>query len=59
MSLDVNGERKQTGSTSTMIFSIPFLLAYITAVHGAGAGRRGDDGNAAGRRLGEEAAAST
>jgi 2-keto-4-pentenoate hydratase/2-oxohepta-3-ene-1,7-dioic acid hydratase in catechol pathway len=30
MSLDVNGERKQTGSTSTMIFSIPFLLAYIT-----------------------------
>ncbi|CAN1724063.1 putative hydrolase Bmul_3283/BMULJ_05242 [Hyphomicrobium sp. 1Nfss2.1] len=30
MSLDVNGERKQTGSTSTMIFSIPFLLAYIS-----------------------------
>lgn len=30
MSLDVNGARKQTGSTSTMIFSIPFLLAYIT-----------------------------
>ena len=30
MSLDVNGERKQTGSSSTMIFSIPFLLAYIT-----------------------------
>ena len=30
MSLDVNGERKQTGSTSTMIFSIPFLLAYVT-----------------------------
>jgi 2-keto-4-pentenoate hydratase/2-oxohepta-3-ene-1,7-dioic acid hydratase in catechol pathway len=30
MSLDVNGERKQTGSTSTMIFQIPFLLAYIT-----------------------------
>ena len=30
MSLDLNGERKQTGSTSTMIFSIPFLLAYIT-----------------------------
>jgi 2-keto-4-pentenoate hydratase/2-oxohepta-3-ene-1,7-dioic acid hydratase in catechol pathway len=30
MSLDVNGNRKQTGSTSTMIFSIPFLLAYIT-----------------------------
>jgi 2-keto-4-pentenoate hydratase/2-oxohepta-3-ene-1,7-dioic acid hydratase in catechol pathway len=30
MSLDVNGDRKQTGSTATMIFSIPFLLAYIT-----------------------------
>lgn len=30
MSLDVNGARKQTGSTSTMIFSIPFLVAYIT-----------------------------
>jgi 2-keto-4-pentenoate hydratase/2-oxohepta-3-ene-1,7-dioic acid hydratase in catechol pathway len=30
MSLDVNGERKQTGSSSTMIFSIPFLLAYVT-----------------------------
>jgi 2-keto-4-pentenoate hydratase/2-oxohepta-3-ene-1,7-dioic acid hydratase in catechol pathway len=30
MSLDVNGECKQTGSTKTMIFSIPFLLAYVT-----------------------------
>ncbi len=30
MSLDVNGDRKQTGSTSTMIFSIPFLLSYIS-----------------------------
>jgi 2,4-didehydro-3-deoxy-L-rhamnonate hydrolase len=30
MSLDVNGVRKQTGFTRTMIFSIPFLLAYIT-----------------------------
>jgi 2-keto-4-pentenoate hydratase/2-oxohepta-3-ene-1,7-dioic acid hydratase in catechol pathway len=30
MSLDVNGLRKQTGSTRTMIFSIPFLLAYVT-----------------------------
>jgi 2,4-diketo-3-deoxy-L-fuconate hydrolase len=30
MSLDVNGVRKQTGSTSTMIFKIPELLAYIT-----------------------------
>lgn len=30
MSLDVNGERMQTGSTATMIFKIPELLAYIT-----------------------------
>jgi 2-keto-4-pentenoate hydratase/2-oxohepta-3-ene-1,7-dioic acid hydratase in catechol pathway len=30
MTLDVNGDRKQTGSSSTMIFSIPFLLAYVT-----------------------------
>jgi 2,4-didehydro-3-deoxy-L-rhamnonate hydrolase len=30
MSLDVNGDRQQTGSTSTMIFSIPKLLAYVT-----------------------------
>lgn len=30
MSLDVNGERKQTGSTATMIFKIPELLAYVT-----------------------------
>ncbi len=30
MWLDVNGERKQTGSTSTMIFKIPELLAYVT-----------------------------
>jgi 2-keto-4-pentenoate hydratase/2-oxohepta-3-ene-1,7-dioic acid hydratase in catechol pathway len=30
MSLDVNGARKQTGSTSTMIFNIPQLLAYVT-----------------------------
>src|SRR4029079_4975348 len=30
MSLDVNGERKQTGTTATMIFKIPDLLAYVT-----------------------------
>lgn len=30
MTLDVNGERKQTGSTATMIFQIPKLLAYVT-----------------------------
>ena len=30
MSLDVNGAIKQQGSTATMIFKIPELLAYIT-----------------------------
>ncbi len=30
MSLDVNGAMKQQGSTATMIFKIPELLAYIT-----------------------------
>ena len=30
MSLDVNGAMKQQGSTATMIFRIPELLAYIT-----------------------------
>lgn len=30
MSLKVNGEIRQQGSTSTMIFSIPYLVAYIT-----------------------------
>ena len=30
MELKVNGEVKQSGSTSTMIFRIPFLVAYIT-----------------------------
>lgn len=28
--LDVNGERRQTGSTSTMIFKIPYMLAYVS-----------------------------
>jgi 2-keto-4-pentenoate hydratase/2-oxohepta-3-ene-1,7-dioic acid hydratase in catechol pathway len=30
LELTVNGEVRQKGSTSTMIFSVPFLLAYIT-----------------------------
>ncbi|MGI9408597.1 MAG: fumarylacetoacetate hydrolase family protein [Hyphomicrobiaceae bacterium] len=30
MSLDVNGTRMQTGNTNTMIFSIPYLLHYIS-----------------------------
>jgi 2-keto-4-pentenoate hydratase/2-oxohepta-3-ene-1,7-dioic acid hydratase in catechol pathway len=30
MTLDVNGQRRQTGSTKTMIFGIPHLLSYIS-----------------------------
>jgi 2-keto-4-pentenoate hydratase/2-oxohepta-3-ene-1,7-dioic acid hydratase in catechol pathway len=30
MTLDVNGQRRQTGNTSTMIFSIPHILSYIS-----------------------------
>ena len=30
MWLDVNGERQQTGSTSTMIFKIPKLISYVS-----------------------------
>ena len=30
MHLTVNGETRQKGSTSNMIFSIPYLVAYIT-----------------------------
>lgn len=30
MSLDVNGERRQTGTTSTLIFSVPHVIAYLS-----------------------------
>ena len=30
MWLDVNGERRQTGSTSTMVFKIPYMLSYMS-----------------------------
>ena len=30
MWLDVNGKRRQTGSTATMIFKIPYILSYVT-----------------------------
>lgn len=30
MWLDVNGVRRQTGSTATMIFKIPYILSYVT-----------------------------
>ncbi len=30
MFCDVNGERRQSGSTATMVFHVPFLLSYIS-----------------------------
>ncbi|MGO3926700.1 fumarylacetoacetate hydrolase family protein [Rhodopseudomonas pseudopalustris] len=30
MWLDVNGQRRQTGSTATMIFSVPKIIAYVS-----------------------------
>jgi 2,4-diketo-3-deoxy-L-fuconate hydrolase len=30
MMLDVNGIRRQTGSTATMVFKIPFLVSYLS-----------------------------
>ena len=30
MWLDVNGERRQSGNTSNMVFKIPYILSYIT-----------------------------
>ncbi|MEM1212844.1 MAG: fumarylacetoacetate hydrolase family protein [Planctomycetota bacterium] len=30
MTLDVNGQRMQTGSTKTMIFSVPYLIRYLS-----------------------------
>ena len=30
MWLDVNGQRRQTGTTATMIFKIPYILSYVT-----------------------------
>ncbi|WP_346894471.1 fumarylacetoacetate hydrolase family protein [uncultured Roseibium sp.] len=32
MFLDVNGERRQTGNTSTMIFSVKTLIAYLSTI---------------------------
>ena len=30
MSLDVNGERMQTGNTSTMIFNVDIIVSYVS-----------------------------
>ena len=57
MWLDVNGQRMQTGNTRTMIFGVATARLVPLGQDGAGAGRRGDDRHAAGRRLGQEAAA--
>jgi len=32
MWLDVNGQRRQTGSTATMIFNVPQLVAYVSGL---------------------------
>ena len=56
MSLDVNGQRRQTGTTRTMIFGIAHQLSLHLPVHGAGARRRGDHRNPARRRPRHEAA---
>ena len=31
MFCDVNGQRRQSGSTSKMIFDVPFLVSYISS----------------------------
>jgi 2-keto-4-pentenoate hydratase/2-oxohepta-3-ene-1,7-dioic acid hydratase in catechol pathway len=37
-SLTINGERRQTGSTADMVFSIPTLIAYLSRVFTLGPG---------------------
>ena len=51
MWLDVNGERMQTGNSSTMIFGVATARLVPVEPHGARAGRRGDNRHAARRRL--------
>ena len=55
MWLDVNGERRQTGNTQTMIFGVAELVADVSQVHDAAAGRRDHHRHAAGRRPRHEA----
>ena len=52
MWLDVNGERRQTGNTRTMIFGVAQLVADVIPLHDAAAGRHHHDGHAAGRGTG-------
>ena len=30
MNLEVNGEARQKGSTSTMVYQVPFLVSYVS-----------------------------
>ena len=57
MWLDVNGERRQTGNTNTLIFNVPHVVSYLLAVHDADARRRHHHRHPSGRRHGHEAAA--
>ena len=50
MWLDVNGERRQTGNTRTMIFGVAELVADVSQLHDAAAGRRHHHRHAARRR---------
>ena len=54
--LDLNGERMQTGNTSTMIFSVAELVSYISTVYDARSRRRDRHRHAARRRHGAEPA---
>ena len=56
MWLDVNGERRQTGSTSTMIFTMAKCISYVSTVPDAAARRHHHHGHAARRRRRHEAA---
>ncbi len=56
MWLDVNGERRQTGNTKTMIFGVAALVADVSQLHDAAARRRDHDRHAARRGPRHEAA---
>ena len=57
MWLDVNGKRCQTGSTSTMIFTMAKCISYVSTVPHAAARRHHHHGHPARRRRRHEAAA--
>ncbi len=57
MWLDLNGQRVQTGSTKTMIFSVAKIVSYVSQFMTLDARRRHHHRHAARRRHGHEAAA--